>query len=157
MTMGASVLLIVASWDAEGDQAAAEPASDEAENQAKDPSESTLLLIHVSHAGVTAMLALNSDGVVWPMARWIRTSHVSLLIDDNNLGAWLLHHHGLTGLCHHWLSWSGLTHGSILWLAHWLWGVLRLLTNERLLFWHDLTSSGAIDILFSFHRELYVY
>ena len=50
----ATVLLIVAGRDAEGDQAAAEPAAYETEHEAEDPAQCSFLLVHVCHAGLSA-------------------------------------------------------------------------------------------------------
>ena len=160
VAMGASVLLIVASGDAEGDQAAAEPAADETEDEAEDPSERALVLMHGSHAGVTAMLALDRHRVVWPVAGRIGTTSWSSVYHDN-LSTWLLHHglsrllhHGLAGLLHHRLSrllhhrLSGLLHHRLLsWLGHHDWlalHLIRLWGNQRLRLTRDLTGSHRV-------------
>ena len=57
VAVSACVLLIVDSGNAEGDEAASDPAADEAKNEAEDPGEGSLLFSHVGDTGVTAMLA----------------------------------------------------------------------------------------------------
>ena len=124
VAVGAGVLLVIAGGDAEWNQAAAEPASDETKNEAEDPAKSAFLLIHVSHASVTAVLALDCDWMVWPVARRICTATLGTALDNDNLSTWL---------SHHWLAWNGL--GSVLWLSHGLRSVLWLLwRDKRLLF-----------------------
>ena len=66
--VGAGVVLVVEGGDAEGDAAAAEPAANEAEHEAKDPGEGALVLLHVGHASVVAELAGNHGGLVGPLA-----------------------------------------------------------------------------------------
>ena len=116
----AFVLLIVASWNAEGDEAAAEPAANEAEDEAEDPGKSSLHLIHVGVTGVSAELASHSHGVVRPVGRRVGTAMMVFNNDD------VLALHGLSRshhrLARHWLSLHGHT-GSHHWL---LWGVHRL-------------------------------
>ena len=136
LAVGASVLLIVACGDAERNQAAAEPAANEAEYKAKDPTKGTFVLSHVCHASLSAVLALNSHGMVWPVIDRERTSMLTCCYDHSCLR--LLHHgltrhgllhHGLTGLTGHRLTGHRLT-------SHWL--TLHRLTNwlcyKRLLF-----------------------
>ena len=152
--MGAGVLLIVARGDAEWDQAATEPAADEAKNQAEDPGKSALVFGHVGDTSVTAMLALDGHWVVWPVARRVcAAGEVHATADHNHRCChhrltWLHHrllHHRLTWLLHHGLTW--LLHHGLTWLLHhgltWLLhhggsgghGLLHhgLLTNKRLL------------------------
>ena len=52
VAVSALMLLIVASGDAEGDQAATEPAAYEAEHEAEDPSESAFIFVNCGHAGM---------------------------------------------------------------------------------------------------------
>ena len=157
MAVGASVLLVVARGDAERNKAAAEPASNKAENEAKDPGKGALLLIHVSHAGVAAVLALDRHWMVWPVARWVGTTVRALIDHDNLLACHGLLHHGLTwGRGHHYrlarCHCHRLLTGSILRLSHGLRGVLgRLLVNQRLLLGGDLTHSCIAVNVFSVH------
>ena len=139
--MCATVLLIVAGRDAEGDQAAAEPAANEAEHEAEDPAQSALLLVHVCHAGLPAELAGDSNRMVWPVVDWELTS---LTLNHNHLGTWLRHHDLLSwSLHHHWLS-----RGSILLASHRLRGVLGLLLVEHwLLLGHALSDTGSVYLL----------
>ena len=141
------MLLIVASRDAEGDQAAAQPAADEAKHEAEDPAQGTLLLVHVCHTGVSAELALDCNRVVWPVVNWIWPS----ILNYNHLSTLRLSHHDR-------LSWSlrhhRLSHGSILWLAHLLRGVHGLLLVEHGLLLrhlrhlrHALSDIGSINLL----------
>ena len=128
------MLLIIAGGDAEWNQAAAEPASDETKNEAEDPAKSAFLLIHMSHASVTAVLALDCNWMVWPVARGICTATVGTALNNDNLS---------TGLSHHWLAWNRL--GSVLWhtLSHGLRSILwLLLCDKRLLF--GLTCSYTV-------------
>ena len=139
--MCATVLLIVAGRDAEGDLAAAEPAANEAEHEAEDPAQSALLLVHVCHAGLPAELAGDSNRMVWPVVDWELTS---LTLNHNHLGTWLRHHDLLSwSLHHHWLS-----RGSILLAPHRLRGVLGLLLVEHwLLLGHALSDTGSVYLL----------
>ena len=125
MAVSAGVLLIIARGNAEGDQAAAEPAADKAENETEDPSQGALILTHLGHAGMTAVLASHSDWVVWPMAFGEGTAIVAAIDDDCCRGGGLLHHHRLSWLLHHWLTWllhhhglSGLHHHGLSGLLH---------------------------------------
>ena len=160
------MFLIVACGDAKGDQAAAEPAANEAKHEAEDPAQSALLLIHVSHTRVATMLALDSDWVVWPVAWWVSSAVMFIGSNNHNLltglhhhGLTWLHHHGLTWLLHHGLTWlhhHGLTWRShrlrgILRLSHLLRGILWLLTNQGLLFGRDFSHSGVTN-WFTVHR-----
>ena len=52
VAVSALMLLIVASGDAERDQAATEPAAYEAEHEAEDPSESAFIFVNCGHAGM---------------------------------------------------------------------------------------------------------
>ena len=145
LAVSAGVHLVVASWDTEGDAAAAQPQADQAHDQEKNPSECALCLVDVSHAEVATELTLDRDWVVRPVAVWVSSNY--LLLDDNLL---LL---GLITLRH--TSWHGLLLHHLL-LAHWLlllhsvwhllrsvllglcrWGVLRLLLllHGLLLLW----------------------
>ena len=145
MAMGAGVFLIVASGNAEGDEAAAQPAADEAEDQAENPTESALVLVNVGHTSVTAVLALDRDGVVRPVAsregagRSTNDSDYSLRLRHHGL-TWLLHH-GLAWLLHHWLSWL---------LHHWL--AYRLSYKRLVLGTH--VSWLAVHIYFYFFELL---
>ena len=175
--MSAKVFLIVASWDAERNEAAAEPATDKAKNETENPGESSLVLSNACHAGVLTELASDRHGVVRPVASGIGTSDVR----NNDMSLWLHHHlglllhaglhlllHGL--LIHHGLtlSWcghtrlhDGLSHAR---LRHWLLGsvlhlglALRgihgschrcLTTHEGLLVGCDLAIGGVADLRF---------
>ena len=142
------MLLIVTSRDAEGNQAAAEPATDEAKHEAEDPAERALLLINVGHASVAAVLALDSDGVIWPVARRVGAS-VSLHHDDG------LRHHRLAW-CHHGLAWCRHRLAWLLWrvlgLSHLSRGVLRLSCHQRLLLRGDLSFHHRFSSCLSVHR-----
>ena len=150
LAVSAGVLLVVAGGNAERNQAAAEPAADEAENEAKDPAECALLLRHLRHAGLAAVLALHCYGMVGPVVDGVRASATRHLGDDHSLG--LLVDHGLSwhglswhGLSSHWLTWHGLS-------SHWL--TWHGLCNKRLLFRCDSSfilhccSSVSLDISF---------
>ena len=135
--MGAGVSLIVASWDAEGNAAAAEPAADEAEDEAENPTEGTLVLLNMGHAGVTAVLAGDGAGHLGPVTSGVLLTsgvddhlllhgHTGLHLHARLLHHWLLLH---AGLLHHRLL---LHHGLLLhaWLLlHWLSSGLAL--NKR--------------------------
>ena len=138
------MLLIVAGGNAERNKAAAEPAAYEAENEAKYPAKGALFLIHMSHASVSAVLALHSDGMIWPVARRVGSTLMSAGNHDDLGTDRLSDHHGLSrSLSHYWLSL-----GSVLGLAHRLGGVHRLLTDQWLLLGHGLACGDAmINIL----------
>ena len=130
--------LVVACWDTEGDAAAAQPTTEQAHDQEKNPSECALCLIDVSHTEVAAELTLDRDWVVRPVALWVCRSQ--LLLDHNLL---LLRRITLRHTSRHGLSLHHLR------LAHWLlslwhllwsillglsgWCVLRLLLHLLLL------------------------
>ena len=146
------MLLIVASWDAERNEATSEPAADEAKNKTEDPGESALVLSNACHTGMLAELTRDCDGVVGPVGSGIRTSdsihndhlarlsHHWLSIHRLHTGlhhglTWLLDRHSLAGshhtrlLLHGGLSVARLGHrllGSVLRLSHRLRGILRL-------------------------------
>ena len=136
--MCAAVLLIVAGRDAEWDQAAAEPAANEAEHEAEDPAQGALLLVHVCHAGLPAELASDSNRMVWPVVDWELTN---LTLNHNHLGTRLRNHDRLSW--HHWLS-----RGSILLASHRLRGVLGLPLVERwLLLGRAMSDTGSVYLL----------
>ena len=81
MAVSACVFLVIAWGHTEWNEAATEPAADEAENQAEDPSKCALLLIHVSHTDVVAMLACHCNRMVWPVARWVSSTVVCIRIN----------------------------------------------------------------------------
>ena len=150
LAVSASVFLIIAGGNTEWNQAAAQPAADKAQNEAKDPTKSAFLLSDVSHACLSAMLALNSHWVVWPMVNWESTRTTWHLLDDDCLLR--LSRHGLSW---HGLSWHGLTlhgltrHGLLhhgLLLHHWL-------TGHRLLLIGGLTlcDKGLLFRYFAVH------
>ena len=155
MAVSASVLLVVARRNAEGDQAAAEPAANEAENEAEDPAESALLLVHVRHTRVSAVLALHRHRMVRPVARRVGAAHLRTTLDHYHLGTGLASH---WLLCHHWLTWGHhrLALGSVLrlTLSHRLRGVLWLLCDQWLLFRCHLTCGNAIVNCFVIHASL---
>ena len=132
VAVGAGVLLIVTLWNAEWNQAATEEAAEEAKNETEDPGKSALVLSDVSDAGVATMLAGDSHGVVWPVARRVRTLIVRCRSHHNHR---LLHHHGLSWLLHHWLTWL---------LHHWLSLRLHGLLHGHGLTLHGLTSSHGL-------------
>ena len=156
MAVSASVLLIVARGDAEWDQAAAEPAANEAENEAEDPAKRALLLVHVRHTGVSAVLALHGHGMVGPVARWVGAAHLRTTLNNYNLSTGLSSH--WLALGHHWLTW-GHHHRLGLWsvlrlaLSHGLRGVLWLL-DQWLLFRSDLTCRHTLINTLFIHASL---
>ena len=87
LAVSAGVLLVVAGGNAERNQAASEPAADEAENETEDPAERALLLGHVRHTGLSAVLALNCHGVVGPVVDGEGASAARHLGDDHSLAA----------------------------------------------------------------------
>ena len=97
VAMGASVLLIIERWDAERNAAAAKPAAHNAENDAENPGKGALLLCHVSHAILSAKLALNNRGVVWPVERWESTGRLLLDLYNDRLSCW---HCLVVAVCH---------------------------------------------------------
>ena len=146
--MGALVLLIVASGDAEGDEAASKPAANEAENETQDPGKGALVLIDVSHADLAAVLASDGDGVVWPVTSWVHRLDGGGGDHHDWLSRLLLLHHGLTGnglsvgLLRSVLLLSG--HGGVagLRLSH-----LRLsLAHKRLLLGNGVTGSDGLGV-----------
>ena len=139
--MIAPVLLIIACRDAEGNNAAADPASKEAEYAAKDPGKSSLHVLRVGHAGVVAELARHNYGVVGPVVWWVCTGKSSV---ENRHSLHGLSLHGLTSV-HYWLL------GSILRLSlhglgsiYWLLGLLLLL--EHWLGFHDGLASHRVHV-----------
>ena len=66
VAVGASMLVVHASRNAERNTAAAKPAADETEDEAEDPGQGSLKLLHARHASMAAVLALNSCWVVRP-------------------------------------------------------------------------------------------
>ena len=66
VAVGASMLVVHASRNAERNTAAAKPTADEAENEAEDPGQGSLVLLHARHASMTAVLALDSCRMVRP-------------------------------------------------------------------------------------------
>ena len=145
------VLLVVACWDAEGNEATAKEASNKAEDQTEDPGKRTFFLVQVSHTCVFAMLALHSNWVFWPVARWVCTTVMRVLIYYDDLLLWHGLHYGLTRLYHH----DGLTWllGGVLRLSHWLSHGLRSvhwLLNQRLLLGCDC-AYGCVSNWFTIH------
>ena len=59
VAVGTSMLVVHARRNAERNAAAAKPAADETENEAEDPGQGSLKLLHARHASMTAVLALN--------------------------------------------------------------------------------------------------
>ena len=122
--------------NAEGNHAAADPASKEAEYTAKDPGKTSLHVLRVGHAGVVAELARHNYGVVGPVVWWVCTGK-SGVESRHSL-------HGLTSV-HYWLL------GSILRLSlhglgsiHSLLGLLLLL--EHWLGFHDGLASHRVHV-----------
>ena len=154
MAVAALVLLIVAHRHAEGDEAAAEPASNEAEDETEDPGEGALLLIDVCHAVLLAVLACDGHRVVWPVTGWVST-HDRLLHHDDWLHDGLAgNRSGLLGRILHLLSGLGSVAGCRL-LHHGLLLHHRLLMHLLLLRLHKglLLSGGHTsgDGLTAFH------
>ena len=133
------MLLIIAGGNAEGDQAAAEPASNEAEHETEDPAQGALLLVHVCHTGLIAVLARDSNRMVWPAVDWVETcfyhNHLSLRLYHHDSLPWSLHHHRLS-------------HRSVLRLAHLSRGVHWLRLGEHWLrLGHSLSDTDSINLL----------
>ena len=98
------VFLIVTPRDAEGDKAAAEPATNEAEYKTQNPCQSALLLIDVSVTSMSTELAGDTHGVFWPMGMWVGTVIVVGLVGFNDHNVLLTRHHRLAWGHHNWLS-----------------------------------------------------
>ena len=162
MAVSALVGLVVARWNAEWDQAASEPATNKTEYQAEDPGKCSFLLVKVSHAGMSAVLARDGARMVRPVRHCVRTGVVMIYNQDllarlhyhwlllahlrllHRLGVWLGHR----GLARHLLAWGchdrlgvgllgvGLLDvgllGCVLW-SHLLRCVCGLLLDKRLL------------------------
>ena len=133
----AGVFLIVASADAEGNEAASEPASNKAENQTQDPGECALSLVDVSHSCVLTVMACGNNRVVGPVACWIGTVMLFHILHNNHLLRLAGHHHGLTWRHHDGLTWCH-HHGLARLLHH---GLARLLHHRLSLGHHGLTRS----------------
>ena len=57
MTVLTAVLVVIAGWDAERNEAATKPAAEESENNAKDPSKGTFRLVQGGNTCLSAELA----------------------------------------------------------------------------------------------------
>ena len=96
VAVSALVLLVIASRDAEGDEAAAEPAANETQHEAEDPGEGALLLINMGHGLFLAVHALNVHRHLGPVTLGVRTVWQAASDDhDGLLHHRLLLHHGL--------------------------------------------------------------
>ena len=155
----ASVLLIIASRNAEGNTAATKPQTSDEADEEDDPAKTSSRLMNNSHAGLSALVASNLNGVIWEV--WIVRSWSSYsgVLDVDH---WLR----LSSL-HHWLTWLDLLRVLLLrvWLCLCIWSChhgLSLCVWLRHLSFHDWLSLhhrlclhdwGLIDKGFLFVRH----
>ena len=124
----ASMLLIIASWNAERNAAASKPKSSDEADEEKDPAEASSSFVNYGHASLSTFVAGDLARVVWEMS-WVAITSWSLV------RSWVLDvdyrlrlHHWLTWLTwlhwllvlllHHWLTWL---HWLLVWLGLCVW------------------------------------
>ena len=96
------VFLVVARGDTEGNQTAAEYATNETEHKAQNPCEGALHLIHMRETVVSTKLTSYSNGMVRPVG--VRVGASMEFLFNNDILLLNLMHHRLTWDHHHLLT-----------------------------------------------------